>query len=278
MNRRVGVLVGIMVFLAAADLSTPPAAALSQDRKFVNSVGMEFVLIPAGTFLMGSPPDEANRDRDEVLHRVTISRPFYLQTTEVTRGQWRKLMGSRFFGFFKRGRHQRRPVVKVSWYDAMEFIEKLNALNEGRYRLPTEAEWEYACRAGSRAAYCWGDEISCDQAMFANNSLKSDECVPSNQKRGLPTDACTHVANYAPNAWGLYDMHGNVWEWCFDWYGPYPSGPAVDPKGPPTGTKKVRRSGSWFKHAWQCRCANRNYAHPASRLKNLGFRVVRETE
>jgi formylglycine-generating enzyme required for sulfatase activity len=245
------------------------------EKTWKNSLGMAFALIPAGAFMMGSPPGEPNRDKDEIQHAVTIRKPFYMLTTEVTREQWWAVMGK---PLFRRRGGENNPVVKVSWFDCAEFIEKLNARKDGTYRLPTEAEWEYACRAGSQEAYAFGETISCDRAMYGNNPLKSEECIRYIKKMGLPVDACAPVKSYPPNAWGLYDMHGNVWEWCGDWYGAYPSGAVSDPTGPDAGEAKVRRGGSWFKHGWQCRSANRNYAHAGSRLRNLGFRIVREVE
>jgi sulfatase modifying factor 1 len=252
-----------------------PKAGASSLRAMENSLGMTFVLLPSGTFMMGSPEDEPFRNKDEVLHKVTLSQPFYIQTTEVTEAQWRSLMGRKWFGRREGGD---LPVVKVSWYDCMEFVEKLNRLGEGRYRLPTEAEWEYASRAGSQTAYTWGKTLDCAQAMFANNSADSQDCLEYAKKKGLPTDGPAPVKSYSPNAWGIYDMHGNVWEWCQDWYGPYPPYPVTDPKGPSFGSSKVRRGGSWFKGARLCRSANRNFGHPASRYATLGFRLVREAE
>ncbi|MEE9419832.1 MAG: formylglycine-generating enzyme family protein [Desulfatiglandaceae bacterium] len=251
-----------------------PAFAL--EKAFTNSLGMEFVLIPAGSFTMGSPTGEPHRNRDEVQHKVTISKPFYMQTTEVTLKQWRALMGRKFFG--RRKGSDNMPVVKVSWYDCMDFIEKLNSLKEGAYRLPTEAEWEYACRAGSTTAYSWGKGIDCSKAMFSNNTRKSEECIDYIKSKGMAVDRPGPVKSYPPNAWGLYDMHGNVWEWCQDRYGFYPKGAAVDPRGPDSGTDKVRRGGSWFKYGYYCRSANRNWGLPTSRYQTTGFRVVREAE
>jgi len=232
-------------------------------------------LVPAGTFVMGSPEDEPFRNKDEVLHKVTLTRPFYIQTTEVTETQWHALMGRKWFGRRGGGNF---PVVKVSWFDCMEFVEKLNRLGEGRYRLPTEAEWEYACRAGSQSAYTWGGTMDCAQAMFANNSSDSRGCLDYVRQRNFPTDGPAPVKSYPPNSWGIFDMHGNVWEWCQDWYGAYPSDSVTDPKGAPSGSEKVRRGGSWFKGASLCRSANRNFGHPASRYSTLGFRLVREAE
>jgi formylglycine-generating enzyme required for sulfatase activity len=265
----------IMCVVAFSFAVMGPKAAASQLKTIQNSMGMTFVLVPAGTFLMGSPEDEPFRNKDEVLHKVTLTKPFYIQTTEVTEAQWNALMGRKWFS---RRRGGNLPVVKISWYDCMEFLEKLNRLGEGRYRLPTEAEWEYACRAGSQAAYTWGKTIDCTQAMFANNSSDSRDCLDYATKRDLPMDGPAPVKSYPPNDWGIFDMHGNVWEWCLDWYGAYPSDSVTDPKGTPSGSQKVRRGGSWFKGASLCRSANRNFGHPASRYATLGFRVVREAE
>ncbi|MBW1779258.1 MAG: formylglycine-generating enzyme family protein [Deltaproteobacteria bacterium] len=253
-----------------------PFHVTAQEKRLTNSLNMTFVLIPAGTFTMGSSLDEQGRRNDEIEHEVSIGRPFYMQTTEVTVKQWRAVMGTRFF--FKKKGTDDMPVVKVSWDDCMEFVKKLNDLNEGVYRLPTEAEWEYACKGGGASVYGWGDTIDCSKAMYANNTLKTDTCVKFVQSKGLPTDQPAPVKSYAPNGWGLYDMTGNAWEWCQDWYGPYSKEPVVDPKGPASGSDKVRRGGSWYGLGSRCRCANRNFSHPANRYQTTGFRLVREAE
>ncbi|MCF8062907.1 MAG: formylglycine-generating enzyme family protein [Deltaproteobacteria bacterium] len=275
--RRREALIFLMAALAAAVVARVPEGETSaRPRNFVNSLDMEFVLIPAGSFTMGSPLNEAHRDRDERLHEVTITRPFYIQTTEVTLGQWWEVMGKKLFG--RRKGVLDDPVVSVSWFDCMEFIEKLNERGEGTYRLPTEAEWEYACRAGTTTAYSWGDEPACSRAMYSNNPLKSEACIPHVKSMGLEPGKAAPVKSYDPNPWGLYDMHGNVWEWCSDWYGAYPEESVEDPTGPANGNRRVRRSGSWYKYPWYCRSANRNIGHPAIKHDTLGFRVVREAE
>ncbi len=260
-------LVALSVFLSVE--------AAANEKVFINSLGMEFIRIPAGTFEMGSPSSDPLRDNREVRHKVTISKDYYMQATEVTLAQWRQLMGKGLFRFFERRKGDPQlPVSRTCFHDAMSFIERLNALGEGRYRLPTEAEWEYAARAGSDTAFSWGDEIKCDNAMFANKSGRFDFCVAYAKERGLPIDGPAPVKSFAPNAWGLYDMHGNVWEWCQDWYAPYAQGPQIDPQGPPTGDYRVRRGGSWFGEWYKCRSANRAKGHPASRLRSTGFRLV----
>jgi formylglycine-generating enzyme required for sulfatase activity len=207
---------------------------------------------------------------------VTIDRPFYMQTTEVTVKQWRDIMGTPLV--FKKMGADNMPVTNVSWDDCMEFLKKLNGRKEGVYRLPTEAEWEYACRGGSTSIYGWGDTIDCSKAMYANNTLKTGDCLKFVKTKGLATDEAAPVGSYAPSPWELYDMVGNVWEWCSDWYGPYQNEAAVDPKGPGSGSEKVRRGGSWYGPWQRCRCANRNFSHPASRYQTTGFRLVREAD
>jgi formylglycine-generating enzyme required for sulfatase activity len=251
-----------------------PGHVFGLERHFRNSIGMEFVLIPAGSFIMGSPPGEPKRHKTEVQHKVKISRPFYMQTTEVTLKQWRSLMRRKFFG--RRKGKSNAPVVRVSWHDCIKFIKRLNNLNEGTYRLPTEAEWEYTCRAGTKTAYSWGDSIDCSKALYNNSVLESGDCLDYVRSRGLDVNRPVPVKSYPPNGWGLYDMHGNVWEWCLDWYGDYSKGLTVDPSGPDSGTEKIRRGGSWFKHGYSCRSANRAHGHPPTRYKTTGFRVVRE--
>jgi formylglycine-generating enzyme len=266
----------LFVLTAALLTLTSPGDGSTEEKDFVNSIGMEFVRIPAGRFEMGSPPGEAHRDPSETRHPVVISHPFYMQTTEVTLKQWRAVMGRKLFG---RGEDSGQlPVTRISWYDSKDFIARLNVLGEGHYRMPTEAEWEYAARAGSTTAYSWGETISCDQAMFENNSMKSGKCVDFNRSRGLASDGPAPVKSYPPNAWGLYDMHGNVWEWCKDWFGDYATGPVTDPAGPADGEMRVRRGGSWFRYGYSCRSANRAEGHPASRYQTTGLRVVRDIE
>ncbi len=252
-----------------------PGGAWPMEKLFVNSLGMEFVRLPAGTFVMGSPVEERSRDLREIQHRVTLSTPFYMQTTEVTLAQWRQLMGKGLFGFFEKRRGAPDlPVSRICYHDASLFIERLNALGEGRYRLPTEAEWEYAARAGTRTAYSWGDAINCDKAMYANKTGRYEDCIAYAKHRGFAIDGPAPVKSYPPNAWGLYDMHGNVWEWVQDWYAPYQKRPQTDPQGPPKGDYKVRRGGSWFGESNKCRSANRASGHPSSRLRSTGFRLV----
>ena len=239
-------------------------------RTVNNSIGMEFVLIPAGTFTMGSPPDEPQREPDERQYRVTVSKPFYFQTTEVTQAQWKKVMNGKPSHFKDCG--DECPVEMVSWYDAREFIQKLNQM-EGinKYRLPTEAEWEYASRAGTSTPFFTGNCVSTDQANY--NGKKPMPNCPTGEfrKRTL------RVASFPPNSWGLYDMHGNVWEWCQDWYSrKYPQVHVIDPKGPFRGALAVLRGGSWFSGARLVRSAYRRWEIPDYRTDAIGFRVARD--
>lgn len=225
-----------------------------------NSIGMKFALIPAGSFTMGSPESEAGRSSNETQHFVTITRPFYMQTTEVTQGQWKKLMGDNPSHFKDCG--DDCPVEKVLWEDAQNFIEKLNA-KEGvtHYRLPTEAEWEYAVRAGTTTAFSFGDDLWDTNAFAWYIGNSEDQTHP--------------VGAFKPNPWGLYDMHGNVSEWVEDWHADYPAGSVVDPKGPQSGSHRVIRSGSWANRASTLRSARRRGLRLDEYGELVGFRLAR---
>ncbi len=232
-----------------------------------NTIGMKLVYIQPGTFMMGSPPDEPKRYDNETLHEVKLTKGFYMQTTEVTQGQWRAVMGSNPSHFKDCG--DNCPVERVSWEDVQEFIKKLNQMEKtDRYRLPTEAEWEYACRAGTTTPFFFGKCLSTDQANYYGNSPQTDCPKGEYREKTVP------VASFAPNKWGLYDMHGNVWEWCQDWYGGYPPGSVTDPGGPSTGSYRVYRGGSLGLGAGACRAASRYWLSPVFRSYNLGLRLA----
>ncbi len=234
---------------------------------FNNSLGMKFVYIKPGSFMMGSPYGESGRHGDETQLWVTLTKGFYLQTTEVTQGQWERVMGSRpWTGMDDVRESSNNPAVCISWNDCQAFIRKLNRMEGGnKYRLPTETEWEYACRAGAKTRFCFGE--SDDQlggyAWWAGNADWAWE------------DYAHAVGTKRPNAWGLYDMHGNVWEWCQDWYGYYPTGSITDPVGPSTGADRVNRGGSWDDRSRFCRSACRDKNVPGLRAQVLGFRLAR---
>ena len=215
--------------------------------------GQEFILIPGGSFQMGSNDGESD---EKPVHRVTVS-SFYMLSTEVTQRMWKEIMGNNPSNW----KGDDLPVETVSWNDCQEFIRKLNSQYPGHnYRLPTEAEWEYACRAGTTTRFYSGDRDSDLDGVGWYDGNSSSKTHPVGQKR--------------LNSWGLYDMHGNVWEWCQDWKGDYPSGSVTDPKGPSSGSYRVLRGGSWGNGPWYCRSAYRTGSNPDSRSYNLGFRLV----
>ncbi|MEI7947104.1 MAG: SUMF1/EgtB/PvdO family nonheme iron enzyme [bacterium] len=236
-----------------------------------NGVSIELVWCPAGSFMMGSPSSEAHRKPEETQHRVTLTTGFWMGRTEVTQAQWEAIMGSNPSCF----KGSDLPVETVSWEDCQTFVSKLNAKladtqtqlrqgyvgqarvpSGGGFRLPTEAEWEYACRANSTGPY---DGTLDEMGWYANNS--EDTIHPVGRKRA--------------NAWGLYDMHGNVWEWCQDWSGDYPAGSVTDPYGMASGERRIYRGGGWDNIAKYCRSAIRRRIGQGNRFNSLGLRLVR---
>lgn len=230
---------------------------------FVNSIGMKMVIIPAGKFLMGVPEEEPYRDEDKPQHEVTITKDFHVGVHQVTHAQYENVMGtnpSHFIGVDL-------PVEKVSWYDAVEFCNHLSEKDGNEYRLPTDAEWEYACRAGTTTITAFGDLLSADQANFGGGfsiNTPGKKCLWKT----------TPVGSYSPNAWGLYDMHGNVMEWCLDYHSGYKNEFAVDPRGPEHGTHRVVRGGSWAHFRRDCSSGYRFGKTPDFRNPTVGFRVV----
>lgn len=258
------------------------------ERVTVKSIEYDMVWIPPGTFQMGSPSSEPGRNDDEQQHTVTLTNGFYMGVTEVTLGQWRAFVKETRYkteaekdrwayvfdgktwvlkkgtswkkpGFAQKEDH---PVTCISWNDAQEFVKWVNK-KEGVdiYRLPTEAEWEYASRAGSTTAYSFGNDAGSlgEYAWYDKNS-----------------GGKTHpVAQKQPNAWGLHDIHGNVFEWCSDLYGDYQEGSVTDPIGASTGSKRLKRGGGWYYEANFCRSAARSGYNPSSRYSSLGFRLAR---
>ena len=247
---------------------------------------LEMIKIPAGTFTMGSPADERGRwvgDGYEWLpHEVTLTQGFYLGKYEVTQAQWETVMGSnpsmdssepQSGGRYGVGDDY--PVYSVSWNDCQLFIERLNALGQGTFRLPTEAEWEYACRAGTETRFSFGDALECDDVVVYCGLM--DEYMwwgGNNDPYGTKA-----VGLKLPNPWGLYDMHGNIYEWCWDrWEYPSARGPQVDPQGPTSGSYRVIRGGDWNLHAIYCRSAYRFGCIPDDRFRKHGARLLRSHE
>jgi len=225
---------------------------------------MEWVAIPSGTFMMGSPDSETDRGNDEgPRHQVTLS-GFKMSKYEVTFAQYDafcEATGRSKPNDYGWGRGN-RPVINVSWHDATDFAQWMGC------RLPTEAEWEYACRAGTSTPFNTGSCLSTAQANYDGNYPYS-YCI-----KGSYLERTQPVGSYAPNAWGLYDMHGNVYEWCSDWYGSYPSSAQTNPSGPASGSYRVLRGGSWNDLGRDCRSALRNNPGPSYRYSNMGFRLV----
>ncbi len=242
------------------DANTPAKALKEVAFDLGNGVKMEFILVNPGTFMMGSDID----DHDRPVHKVILTKPFYMGKYEVTQAQWKEVAGENPSVFKDRPLSEKRPVENVSWTDIDEkFLPKLAKLLPKGYvpRLPTEAEWEYCCRAGTTTVYCFGDDVEKlgEYAWYDANAGK--ETHPVGEKK--------------PNAWGFYDMHGNVWEWCSDWKVPYQAGEATDPAGPGTGTQKANRGGAWLMNHIYCRSARRSLNEPRStRGGNLGFRIA----
>ena len=234
-----------------------------------NELGMKFAWIPAGTFVMGSPESEEGRYDNETPHKVIITQGFYLGIYTVTQEQWEALMGSNP----TRINGDNLPVTDVSWEDCQEFIKKLNAKTNGGYRLPTESEWEYACRAGTTTAYSYGGGLTKSDANIGSSNIAY---VPDFFSVLLGWAAPKSVGIYKPNAFGLYDMHGNVWEWTEDWYGDYYGGVVTDPKGPATGTYRVLRGGSFVLTATFARSSFRDCygGTPTFRDRTCGFRLA----
>ena len=227
----------------------------------IPGLGLEMLWCKPGTFTMGSPSSEADRESfgtDETQHSVTLTKGFWLGKHEVTQAQWEEVMGSNPSVF----KGTNLPVQQVSWDDAVSFCAKLTKRERtaGRlpkgyaYQLPTEAQWEYACRAGTKTAYSFGNSITTKQANYAGRET-------------------TPVGSYTANAWGFHDLHGNVWEWCRDWYGLYPSGSVSDPMGPASGSNRVLRGGSWYYDGHTLRSAKRATNAPGDRDYDLGFRA-----
>ena len=242
--------------------------SLTLAKTITNSVGAKLNLIPAGEFLMGSPASEKDRAKDETQHRVRISKAFYMGQTEVTQGQWKSVMGTEPWkgkDLIKEG--SAYPATYVSWDDAVEFCKRLSKKEDRVYRLPTEAEWEYACRGETRTAYSFGD---------TSRNISQYGWWGGRDGNAKTEEYAHRVGQLKPNAHGLYDMHGNVCEWCSDWYDAeyYGRSPLRDPSGPDSGSSRVLRGGGWNYLSTGCRSAYRSSDVPSNRFSFNGFRVV----
>ncbi|MEX0819110.1 MAG: formylglycine-generating enzyme family protein [Pirellulaceae bacterium] len=291
-HQRIAAIILIVVLAGSRD-ALADGPEVGTNPIITNSVGIKLARIPAGTFVMGSPRGEAERDDKEERHEVTITKPFYLGVYEVTQAEYVAVMkGGRDGSNRSAFRGDDLPVENVEWKMSKIFCEQLSArpeeLNAGRkYRLPTEAEWEYACRAGTSTAFHVGDSLSSDQANFNGNYPVGDGETGKYLRRTAP------VGSYEPNAFGLYDMHGNVAEWCADWYDPdyYLNSPEEDSLGPPFGVVSTKftnngnqnffvvvRGGCWVDDGRACRSAYRYRAMPNTQYRLIGFRVACEVE
>jgi len=238
------------------------------DRKILTIKNVEYAFrwCPSGTFMMGSPSSEERRQNNETQHRVTLSHGFWMLETEVTQQMWESVMRNNPSDV----NGAKRPVEKVSWDDSQRFIRMLNDWGVApagfKFSLPTEAQWEYACRAGTTTTFHFGNALSREQANFGQGG---QGVPPSELQKTI------EVRSYSANTWGLYDMHGNVWEWCLDWQGDYPSGAVTDPTGVPTGDRRVIRGGGWVDPASVCRSAARQgNGSPSTRNALFGFRLA----
>ncbi len=234
---------------------------------WTNSVGITFTWVRPGTFLMGSPEDEEERVDDESQHPVTLTRGFWMASHPVTAAQWQAVTGQPIGGGFK---GKDLPALQVSWDLSQELIQQLNKKEDQEYRLPTEAEWEYACRAGTTTPFFFGETILPDQANYEAKFVYGKGVKGRGKKKPTPG------GSYPPNAWGLYDMHGNVSEWCEDWYGPYPEKHVKDPlwKKPDRYQPwRVVRGGCWHEGPGRCRSAARDGADQDSEAVHHGVRI-----
>jgi formylglycine-generating enzyme required for sulfatase activity len=295
---RLVLLSGLLVALGFVVPTWTAAVPLNRPAKEItNSIGMKLVLIPKGSFTMGSPKGETSREKEEeIQHEVEITKDFYLGVHEVTQGQWKAVMGKdnnpSYFSKEGGGKDTVKefsekelddfPVENVLWKDPQDFLKKLNALaaekkNKVEYRLPTEAEWEYACRGGPRSSTKpFHFKFPSDSLGFAQANFYADYPYGDGKEgKGLGRTGIVGK-NGEPNMLGLYDMHGNVWEWCSDWFDKdyYGKSPLKDPTGPSSGSVRVIRGGGWDAYGRSCRAAFRCWSGPSSRGNSIGFRVA----
>jgi len=238
--------------------------AISTGTNYWEFVTQRFRWIPPGTFMMGSPEDEDRRGSNEVHHRVNLTKGYWLADTTCTQQFWNAIEDSNPSRF----QREDNPVERVLFEDIERFLSKLNLKVEGEFSLPTEAQWEYACRAGTETPFSFGEAIGADQVNYNGNDPYADGPKDEYRKQAVP------VKELPANKWGLYQMHGNVWEWCSDWYGDYPTAPQSDPTGSDYGSYRVLRGGSWIDNAWNARSAARFALRPDSAHDGWGFRLL----
>jgi len=232
----------------------------------IKQVIQRFRWIAPGRFWMGSPESEVDRGRDEIFHEVIVTKAYWLADTVCTQALWQVVIGGNP-SYFK---GEQRPLERVSWQNVRDFINKLNQFKPGwELRLPTEAEWEYACRAGTNTPFSFGGNVTPARVNYCGDHYYADG------KKGLYRRETVVVKTLPPNAWGLYEMHGNVWEWCQDWYGDYPTQFQLDPQGPNTGDDRVLRGGGWYNGGGYVRAAYRLNYRPSDANSNTGFRLAR---
>ena len=269
------VVVGVLAVAIGCDKkpsqTTAPLASRELTLDLGNKVTLKLVLIPAGKFIMGSSETEKGREENETRHEVTISKPFYMGVTEVTQEQYEVVMGNNPSTY----KGKTNPVEMANWNDAVEFCKKLSAKTGKTVQLPTEAQWDYACRAGSMTRFSIGDQAE-ELHKYGNYCDKSntDNLPWQDKEHSDGFDKTAPVGSFKPNAWGLYDMHGNIWEWCSDWNGDYPAGAVTDPTGPKDGCLRVLRGGSWYMSPQGCRSARRHGGNPDGPNGYSGFRVA----
>ena len=243
-------------------------------KNFTNSIGMKFSWIPPGSFMMGSPKEEKYRRKDETQHKVTLTKGFYMGMYTVTQQEWQAVMGENLNKFIA----EKNLPHLTKWEDCQEFIKKLREKDKKPYRLPTEAEWEYCCRAGTTTPFYFGETISTDRANY------NGEYSYGNGGKGLSRKKTTPVGSFPANAWGLYDMHGNIWQWCQDFYREYTPKDVADPHGPEKGGLHVLRGGSFKNPPDMCRSAYRFWAGDYTRgnsfirINHGGFRLCFSVE
>ena len=283
----IGLVIGFVIGMVIMSIKPPPPPPPPPPPIPTPISQVPFVRINGGTFIMGSPANEPDRSGNEVRHQVKVS-DFYMGEHEVTQEEWQKVMGtypSKFKG-------DNLPVENVSWYDAIDYCNKMSENEDltpaytvigksvtwnreaNGYRLPTEAEWEYACKAKimTPSPFSTGDNITTGQANYNGNYPYN------NNAKGEYREKTTPVRSFAPNELGLYDMHGNVWEWCWDWYGDYSSSPQTDPEGASSGSHRVLRGGGWVAEAQFLRSAYRGKRDPSDLGgSDIGFRLVRSS-